>query len=173
MTDSHEGPVAIVAVERAIAWFARLLLGLGAIACLAIFVLITASVLLRYILATPLRFTEELAGLLLAQTVFLVLPWTLVSNSNIRVTLLADHLGAFAARVAWFLGQMIILGFLAVFLWKAWDITRFTVQLGLKAEASRVVLGPWMIAMCAALALCFLISVWQLLRPPRVRVQAL
>lgn len=173
MTDPGGVPAAIDAFERAIAWLARLLLFVSATACAAIFVLITASVLLRYGLAMPLRFTEELSGLLLAQAVFLALPWTLVSNSNIRVTLVADRLGAVGARVAWFLGQTIILAFLAVFLWQAWSITRFTLQLQLKAEVSRVVLGPWMVAMCATLVLCFLISLWQLVRPPHERTQAL
>ncbi len=164
---------ALAAVERAIESLARALVGLAAAACFAIFALIVVSVFMRYALAMPLRYTEEVAGLLLAQAVFLALPWTLVANTNIRVTLLVDRLGAAGARVAWFLGQLIILGFLSVFLWKAWGITEFTLKLGLRAEVSRFVLGPWMIAMCAAFALCLVISVWQVFRPPRTRVTAI
>lgn len=170
MSDPVRAPIAIGIVERVIERLARGLLAAAAIACLAIFVLIVTSVFMRYALAMPLGFTEEVAGLLLAQTVFLALPWTLVANTNIRVTLLADRIGVLGGRLAWFAGQTIVLAFLAVFLWKAWGITEFTLRLGLRAEISRLVLGPWMLAMCVSLVLCFAISAWQVIRPPAQRV---
>jgi len=152
--------------ERAILGLTRALAALAAAAGAGILLLVVAAVVMRYVVAAPFRFTEELAGLLLAQMVFLALPYTLAANLNIRVGLLSGRLAGRARRACWVLGQGVLVAFCLVFGWKAWELTEFTLRLGLKSEQARLPLAPWMVAMVAAVGLAAAIACWQALRPP-------
>lgn len=153
-------------VDRALLVASRALAAFGAAAVAAIFALVLAAVVMRYLVGAPFRFTEELSGLLLAATVFLTLPYTVAAHENIRVTLLADRLSGAPRRVLWVLGQLVLVAFGAVFTFEAWTVTSFTIGLGLKTEVSRLPLWPFLVAMTGAFALAAAIGAWQALRPP-------
>lgn len=128
--------------------------------------IVVASVVMRYLVGAPFRFTEELGGLLLAACLFAALPYAIAANLNIRVTLVSERLSGVAARVAWVVGQAILVAFCAVFAYEAWQITELTLRLALRSEQARLPLGPWLVLMTASAAAGGAIAAWQALRPP-------
>lgn len=165
MTDRAPGRAA-GRVDAAILLASRGLSALAAAACAAIFVLVLLAVVMRYVAQSPFRFTDELSGLLLASMVFLALPFSLAAHQNIRVTLLTERLGGPAARVAWVVGQAILVAFCSLVAWDAWKIAAFTVRLGLRSEQARLDLGPWLALFTASFMICAAIGAWQMVRPP-------
>jgi TRAP-type C4-dicarboxylate transport system permease small subunit len=161
-------PEHIVArVEQAIGLLARTLAALAAGAGAAILVLVVAAVVMRYVVSAPLRFTEELSGLLLAQMVFLAIPAVLLANQNIRVTLLVDRLPPLGRRIAFVIGQIILVAFCVWFVREAWAIASFEARLGAMSEQSRLPLAPWRYAIVAMVIFTAAIAAWQALTRAR------
>jgi TRAP-type C4-dicarboxylate transport system permease small subunit len=153
-------------LDAAVLLLARALAALAAAAVAGMAVIVVASVVMRYALGSPFRFSEELAGLLLAMAAFLAMPLTVAADLNIRVTLLPDRLPPPARRALFVFGQLILAAFGTVFLLEAWKLADFTIARNLKTEQARLVLAPWMIMMVAAVGLLTLLAVWRALRPP-------
>jgi TRAP-type C4-dicarboxylate transport system permease small subunit len=153
-------------VDSALLLFSRGLLALSAAACAGILGLVLAAVVMRYAVAAPFRFTEELSGLLLSAMAFLALPFAMAGNANIRVTLLTERLAPVPRRLCWVIGQLIMVAFCAIFAWEAWGIAEFTIRLNLSSEQARLPLGPWTALMPACLAITGFIAAWAALRPP-------
>lgn len=164
-----QGERTLASVDAAILAVTRGLLVLAAGACAAVFALVFLAVVMRYVAQAPFRFSDELAGLLLAAIVFLGMPFVFAAHQNIRVTLLTERLPNHAARVFWIVGQLVTVAFCALVAWDAWKITAFTMRLGLKSEQARLPLTPWLILFTVAFALCAAIATWQMLRPPLTR----
>lgn len=154
------------AIDRALLLLSRGLLAVSAGACAGILGLVLAAVVMRYAVAAPFRFTEELAGLLLSAMAFCALPYAMAANANIRVTLVTDRLGGAPRRLAWVLGQAVMVAFCAIFAWESWSIAEFTLRLNLSSEQARLPLGPWVALMPAMLALTGFVAAWAALRPP-------
>jgi TRAP-type C4-dicarboxylate transport system permease small subunit len=154
------------AIDRGLLLATRGLLALSAACCAAILGLVVAAVVMRYAVAAPFRFTEELSGLLLSAMAFLALPFAMAGNANIRVTLVTDKLPPLGRRIAWFLGQCIMVAFCAVFAWEGWAIADFTMMLNLMSEQARLPLGPWVMLMPVSLGITGLVAAWVALRPP-------
>jgi TRAP-type C4-dicarboxylate transport system permease small subunit len=153
-------------LDAAVLLLARALATLAAAAVAGMAALVVASVVMRYAVGAPFRFSEELAGLLLAMAAFLAMPLTVAADLNIRVSLLPHRLPGPARRGLFVFGQLVLLAFGIVFLLEAWKLAEFTLARNLKTEQARLVLAPWMIAMAAAVALMSLLAVWRALRPP-------
>jgi TRAP-type C4-dicarboxylate transport system permease small subunit len=156
----------VTTIDKAILIFSRGLLAASAAACAAILGLVLAAVVMRYAVAAPFRFTEELAGLLLSAMAFLALPFAMAGNANIRVTLLTERLAPLPRRIFWVIGQLIMVAFCAIFAWESWGIADFTIRLNLSSEQARLPLGPWTALMPACLAITGFIAAWVALRPP-------
>lgn len=154
------------AIDRALLLVSRGLLAVSAAACAGILGLVLAAVVMRYAVAAPFRFTEELSGLLLSAMAFCALPFAMAGNANIRVTLVTERLPPAARRLAWVAGQAIMVAFCAIFAWEAWGIAEFTLRLNLSSEQARLPLAPWTMVMPAMLALTGFIAAWAALRPP-------
>jgi TRAP-type C4-dicarboxylate transport system permease small subunit len=153
-------------IGRILDLVARALAAIAAAAGAAIFAFILAAVVMRYLVAAPFRFTEELSGLLLAMMVFLAMPMALVRDLNIRVTLVTDSLPALARRVAWIASELILVAFATIFAWQSWNLVAFHARLGLKSEQARLELWPWLAVMTACVALCTLVGAWKATRQP-------
>jgi TRAP-type C4-dicarboxylate transport system permease small subunit len=153
-------------VDATLLLISRGLLAVSAAACAGILGLVLAAVVMRYAVASPFRFTEELSGLLLSAMAFCALPFAMAGNANIRVTLVTERLGPLPRRVFWVVGQLIMMAFCAIFAWEAWGIAEFTMRLNLSSEQARLPLGPWTALMPAGFALTGLIAAWVALRPP-------
>lgn len=156
----------MAAIDRLLLNVSRGLLALSAAACAGILALVVAAVVMRYAIAAPFRFTEELSGLLLSAMAFLALPFAMAGNANIRVSLLTDKLPPLGQRVAWVIGQAIMVAFCAIFAWEAWNIADFTMRLNLMSEQARLPLTPWTMLMPACVAFTGFIAAWLALRPP-------
>jgi len=137
----------------------------GAAALAGIFVLVLAAVVMRYGWGRPFSFTEELSGLLMTVAVFTLLPATVLRESHIRVTLLAERLRGLRARLLFVAAQGVFVAFCAVFLREAWGIAQFTAQLNLMSEQSRLPLAPFMYLTTAAVAVAGVAGAWRALRP--------
>ena len=153
-------------IGRILDLVARALAAIAAAAGAAIFAFILAAVVMRYLVAAPFRFTEELSGLLLAMMVFLAMPMALVRDLNIRVTLVTDSLPALARRVAWIASELILVAFATIFAWQSWNLVAFHARLGLNSEQARLELWPWLAVMTACVALCALVGAWKATRQP-------
>lgn len=81
-------------------WTARLLDGLAAIAVLVSLVILTASVVLRYVFNFALSWSDELALLLFTWAVLLSVATALRRNMHARMELLTERLPA-PAREVW------------------------------------------------------------------------
>jgi TRAP-type C4-dicarboxylate transport system permease small subunit len=161
-----EGRGAAARIEAALLAATRGLTMVAAAATAAIFAVVFAAVVMRYAVGAPFAFTEELSGLLLAMSVFLMLPLTVAANLNIRITLVTERLRGTAARLAWVFGELILLAFFAVFAWEAWKFFGLALRFKEKSEQAQLVLAPWKLAAAALFLLCALIALWRALRPP-------
>jgi TRAP-type C4-dicarboxylate transport system permease small subunit len=154
------------AVER---WLHRLgygMLVLAGFANLAIFCVVLLAVGMRYVVGSPLPETEELSGLLLAMSVFLVMPLTIIGNLNIRVTLVTERLAGAARRISWIVGELILLAFLAVFARETWIFYNTALRFREKSEQAQLLLAPWKLAAFVILVVCIICAAWRALRPP-------
>ncbi len=165
MARSQQAPGAASRIDAALIACGLWLTYVAAAAVAAIFVLVTAAVVMRYVVSEPFRFTEELSGLMLAMSVFFVFPLTIAANQNIRITLLSDRLRGPAARAAWIFAELIMVAFFAVFAWEAWKFYQAALQFNERSEQAQLVLAPWKLATAAVFALCALIALWRAFQP--------
>lgn len=158
-------------VERVLRAIAGTLAGLGALSLASIFVLVFASVLMRYVWGRPFAFTEELSGLLMTLAVFTLLPATVLKEVHIRVTLLSAHVSGGLQRTLFVLGQLILMAFCVLFVREAWAISEFTYKLNLKSEQSRLPLAPFLMLATAGMGLAGVAGLWRTLRPLSAQAQ--
>lgn len=143
--------------------------GLAMLAGLCVFgmcAVIIVSVMMRYVVSRPLPFTEELTGLLLATSIFLVMPYVTAAHLNIRVTLLSDKFQGVPRRVLHVSGQLVLAAFLAVFLIEAQKFLGLAMRFNERTELTRLPIAPFKAAMAASVGLTLLIALWQTVRPP-------
>jgi len=152
-------------VERLLRAIASALAAVGALSLVGIFVLVFASVLMRYVLGRPFNFTEELSGLLMTVAVFTLLPATVLKEVHIRVTVLSGLTQGALQRIVFIIGQLILMAFCVLFVREAWAISEFTYNLNLKSEQSRLPLAPFLMLATAGMGLAGVAGLWRTLRP--------
>jgi TRAP-type C4-dicarboxylate transport system permease small subunit len=143
-------------VDRAILAVTRGLAMLAGLCVAGMFAIIVASVVMRYAVSRPLGFTEELTGLLLATSIFLVIPHVTAAHLNIRVTLLSDRFHGASRRVLHVVGQAVLVAFLVLFLVEALKFTALAMRFNERTELTRLPIAPFKMVM----------ALWQALRPP-------
>ena len=86
---------------------------LAALAGLGMVVMVSVGVVMRYFLNSPLNFTEEVVGLLLSASLFLMLPYLTLHDKHVQITLLTQHP---AEKIRWVLKSQAVghLGLLLV-----------------------------------------------------------
>lgn len=134
-------------LRRAEQWLRRLFVLLAMLAsgaAVAIVVLVGASVTMRHIAQAPLRFTEELVGLLMTAAFFLALPLVTLEAKHVRVQIVIASLPSnWAGRLCILSG---IFGFVFTFwfFWLCLPWFEFAYQRTIKTEAARLLMYPWM-----------------------------
>jgi TRAP-type C4-dicarboxylate transport system permease small subunit len=154
------------AAER---WLHRLghgMLILAGLANLAIFIVVLLAVGMRYVVGAPRPETEELSGLLLAMSVFLAMPLTIIANLNIRVTLVTERFSGMARGISWIAGELILVAFLLIFAKEAWTFYNTALRFSERSEQAQLALAPWKLAAFAILAVCVACALWRAWRPP-------
>jgi TRAP-type C4-dicarboxylate transport system permease small subunit len=120
------------------------MVALAALAGLGMVVMVSVGVVMRYFLNSPLNFTEEVVGLLLSASLFLMLPYLTLHDKHVQITLLTQHP---SEKVRWslrILKQLVTLAFFAWMLYETIPWLKFAMKLNLKTEISRLPLLPWM-----------------------------
>ncbi|MFI0473445.1 TRAP transporter small permease [Halomonas sp. HMF6819] len=136
--------------------YASFLLGVmsGVVMTLLIFI----STLMRYLGGRPLRFSDELAGLLFLTLTFLCLPYVLNKGRHIRIEILINLMPASIARVMDFVAVMVLLTFCTVFAIESWKFMEFSFAINSRTDISSILLWPWMAIMPFSMVLCILIQ---------------
>ena len=130
------------------------MVALAALSGLGMVVMVSIGVLMRYFLNSPLNFTEEVVGLLLSTSLFLMLPYLTLHDKHVQIMLLTQHP---SEKVRWtlkILKQLVTLAFFAWMLYESIPWLKFAIKLNLKTEISRLPLLPWM----AILPISFLLT---------------
>ena len=141
---------------RAEAWLTRAFAGLAALAAIAggaIVVLIGVSVTRRYFANAPLRVTEELVGLLMTAAFFLALPLVTLKAEHVRVTVVVAGLPAAARRWVGAAAGLFGVAFCLWYFVLAMPWLAFAFERGLKTEAARLLMYPWMAVIPVSLIL--------------------
>ena len=103
-------------------WLVRIALFVSAMLGLVMSLLVFSAVFMRYILSSPLHFSDELVALLFSACVFLTIPYTFAMNFSIRVTLIADHLSERARRITDGLANLGCIGFFLIFGYLSYEV---------------------------------------------------
>lgn len=114
-----------MALGRLAAALSRAGAAVGAVALAAMILLITAQVLSRRVLASPMVIADELSGWLLVICTFSALGYALLHGDHIRVTLLSERLPARVQSVLQVMGGLVGAAVTALLAWRtavmAWD----------------------------------------------------
>jgi len=140
-------------LDRASERLARLCIDIGCVAAFGILILLVGSSVKRYVLGTPIPFTEELAGVLFVAVSFCSMPFGFCARQQIRVLVvwrrLPPRLAAWCA-VAGDFAAMVVLGLIIQSLY---EFTALSREVGAATAVSEITLWPWMALMMAMLAL--------------------
>jgi TRAP-type C4-dicarboxylate transport system permease small subunit len=120
--------------------------------------LIFVSTLMRYLGGRPLRFSDELAGLLFLSLTFLCLPHVLNKGRHIRIEILLQLAPPFIARIMDIVGTLTLLTFCVVFAYESYDFMDFSHSINSRTDISGILLWPWMAIMPFSMLLCILVQ---------------
>lgn len=139
---------------------------LGVIGGIVMTGLIFVSTLMRYLGGRPLRFSDELAGLLFLSLTFLCLPYVLDKGRHIRIEILLNLVPVPMARIMDLVGTMTLVVFCVVFAYEAWDFMAFSFSINSRTDISGILLWPWMTIMPFSMLLCLLVQFRHGIRQP-------
>lgn len=112
-------------LTRAAGALSRAGAAVGAVALAVMVALITAQVVSRRVMSTPMVIADELSGWLLVVATFSALGYALMNGDHIQVTLITDRLGAGVQRGLRILSAAIGVALTALLAWRtgqmAWD----------------------------------------------------
>lgn len=152
---NHQGRLSVTLrrIERMLTPLFTAMAVLAAIAASVIIGLIGASVTMRYLAYTPLRYTEELVGLLMTAAFFLALPLVTLRADHVRVSILVssipEGMRRWVSALAGVFGAAFCLWFFALCL--PW--LEFAFDRNIKTEVGRLLMYPWMALLPVSMAL--------------------
>ena len=120
------------------------LLFLSSFAGFGIVAVVLLSVFQRYVLKSPLSFSEELVGLLLSSMLFMSLPYISNKQKHVKITLISNLLQIKYKIWLTIIAYLINLIFSVWMLIETIEWMEFAIKLNLKTENSRLLLSPWM-----------------------------
>lgn len=128
--------------------------------------LIFVSTLMRYLAGRPLRFSDELAGLLFLSLTFLSLPYVLDKGRHIRIEILVNMVPESMARILDFIATVIFILFCLIFIYESWNFMGFSFSIYSRTDISGILLWPWMAIMPFSMLLCILVQLKHGMRQP-------
>ncbi|MEO8654042.1 MAG: TRAP transporter small permease subunit [Ramlibacter sp.] len=153
----------LAASNRLIDAICRFGLQVGAASTAGFFVLLAGSSIRRYVLGSPIAYTEELAGLLFVVTSFAAVPFGVMSGRHIRLLLVWRHLPQPLASWLGVIGDLLAVAVLWVIVTQMVAFAEYTRQVGARSEISELLLWPWMYFMPLSLSLLGLALAWRAL----------
>lgn len=122
------------------------------------------SVVMRYLVGQPLRFSNEFVGLLFVTIAFLAIPLAQYRRRHIGVDLLTELMPNRLRLAANAAGALILIVFCVSFGAVSYVYMDFSIMLGARSEVGELVLWPWIALMpiCAvALGLVALVQLYE------------
>jgi TRAP-type C4-dicarboxylate transport system permease small subunit len=116
---------------------------LGAVMSGMVFV----SVTMRYVFLSPVRFTEEVVGLMFCAGIFLSMPVLFTSNRNIRVDLIVHRLPEKLRPTIRLVADVATIFFLLAFGYLTFQFAAFSEMIGAQSEVTQMPVAPWMAVM--------------------------
>lgn len=114
------GPAGVL--DRALGLVNRLVMMLGGVALLAASLVLTYSVVVRYVLKIPTDWQDETAVFLIVGAVFLSAAAVQARRGHVGIEAFATLLSARANRIRMVLVDVMTLLFCAFFAWKSWTL---------------------------------------------------
>lgn len=136
----------------------------GVIAGILMALTVFVSTLMRYVLNTPLHFSNELAGLLFLSITFLTIPHVLNIGRHIGIDLVVKRLPLLLQGGASLLAGLVLILFSGVFVYQSWDFMVFSRAIEARSDISGLLLWPWMLLMPLGFAMCILITLKKVLK---------
>ncbi|GJD91671.1 MULTISPECIES: TRAP transporter small permease [Methylobacterium] len=126
-TETQAGPAPrlpglLGAVEHAIGLLNRLILGLGGLALVAACLVLSYSVLIRYVLHEPTEWQDEMAVFLIIGATFGSAAAVQAKRGHVAIEALTGLLPAGVNRVRLVLVDAVSLAFCLFFAWKSWSL---------------------------------------------------
>ena len=129
----------------------------------AVTLLVSWSSIGRYVFNSPIRFAEEVSGLLMISMLFLAIAGA-GKPSHIRVGLLADNVPRKVKPIMRWLSFLVLLIFCAVFGWDSAQQAWFNYERNIRSEIVGWWLFPWAALMPLALLIVLADAVVRLVR---------
>jgi TRAP-type C4-dicarboxylate transport system permease small subunit len=114
------GPLA--AIESAMGGLNRAILLLGGIALVAACLVLSYSVVVRYLLKVPTEWQDETAVFLIVGATFLSAAGVQARRGHVAIEALTGLLSPRANRIRLIVADVVSLGFVAFFAWKSWTL---------------------------------------------------
>jgi TRAP-type C4-dicarboxylate transport system permease small subunit len=153
-----DGMITLRVITRVFSWIA-------AVGIAAMVALVVVSVMARYLAGSPLRYTEEMVGLLFCLCAFLPIGLTLLDGSAISVGPRDDAEGAPTATfVRRLIRHFATAAFLAILTKLLLDYSWQSFTFGSRVPASQLLVYPWAFAATAVTAFTALIELVAFLR---------
>ena len=135
------------------------LLFLSSFAGFGIVAVVLLSVFQRYVLKSPLSFSEELVGLLLSSMLFMSLRYISNMEKHVKITLISNLLQIKYKIWLTIIAYLINLIFSSWMLIETIELMEFAIKLNLKTENSRLLLSPWMAVVPLSFSVNIIISI--------------
>ena len=133
-----------ILLHRMLFFLSRLLLIMAALSGAAMAVPVVYSVFMRYVVGMPVRWTEELGGLITISLIFMSLPYLAMTKRHITVTLVVSWLPLPLQIVTSRVAAALVLLFSIVFGYLAFDFMLVSYHYGSRSSLSGLLLFPWM-----------------------------
>jgi TRAP-type C4-dicarboxylate transport system permease small subunit len=151
-------------LERAVALVSRAALVLAGLTTLAIFALVTSSVVMRYFFNRPQPWIDEAAGWLLVMSVMLALPEVQRRGDHIGIDYLAARLSTIGRRLLLLFGLATVLVAGVIFVVEGIEMVEFSRMIGvLSNQIPEVPLWAVQALIPAGFALLLLVAATQFL----------
>lgn len=149
-------------IVRLLTTLVRAMNALGAVAAVLMTAFVFLSAVMRYLAGSPLRFSDELVGLLFMSMAFLAIPLGQLQRRHICVDIVIHRLSDKFRKLAELLSSLILIAFAIVFIIESYEFTAFSQLLDSRSDIGQLLLWPWMAIMPLCIAVLVLVALAQL-----------
>ncbi len=141
---------------------------LGAVAAIVMTTMVFAGAVMRYFFGAPLRFSDEMVGLLFVSMAFLAIPLGVFRNQHITIDILSRKFTRPWAYMANAVALVILMLFSFAFVWTSYQFMDFSREISARSDIGSLLLWPWMAVMTVCMGVAFLVAALQLIDAFRV-----
>ncbi|MFC4351554.1 TRAP transporter small permease [Fodinicurvata halophila] len=141
---------------------------LGAAAAIVMTAMVFTGAVMRYFFGAPLRFSDEMVGLLFISMAFLAIPLGVFRNRHITIDILSRNIPRPWAHLVNAVALLILMLFSAAFIMTSYQFMDFSREITARSDIGSLLLWPWMAIMPFCMSVAFLVAVLQFLDSFRV-----